>query len=131
MAYTILVVDDSKTVRRMIARAISLSGLAVNQVHDAEDGRQGLAAVREHWVDLVVTDINMPQMNGIELVRALRGDELTRNLPVVVVSTEGSEQRIHELEELGIQGYLRKPFTPEGIKAAVESALEMAHADGS
>lgn len=127
MAYNILVVDDSKTVRKMISRAIDVAGIDVNELREAGDGEEALVLLREKWIDLVLTDINMPRMDGMQLVDEMWSDDLLRQIPVIVVSTEGSEQRIAELWEKGIRGYLRKPFTPENIKAAVESALEGEH----
>lgn len=127
MAYNILVVDDSRTVRKMISRAIEIAGVDVNELREAGDGEEALRILREKWIDLVLTDINMPRMDGMQLVDEMWSDDLLRQIPVIVVSTEGSEQRIAELWEKGIRGYLRKPFTPENIKAAVESALEVEH----
>ena len=123
MSYNILVVDDSKTVRRMIAKALEVAGIPLNQVHQAENGREALAVLEEEWIDLVLTDINMPEMDGMELVRTMAEGELLQTVPVVVVSTEGSEERISELKQRGIRGYLRKPVTPESIKTTVEGIL--------
>ena len=123
MSYNILVVDDSKTVRRMIAKALEVAGIPLNQVHQAENGREALAVLEEEWIDLVLTDINMPEMDGMELVRAMSEDPTLQGIPVVVISTEGSQERIDELKQRGIRGYLRKPFTPESIKDLVQSTL--------
>ncbi len=123
MAYDILIVDDSSTVRRMIAKTLGMTGIDVNELHQAANGQEALDLLADNWVDLVFTDINMPVMDGIELVRQMAADGVLQQMPVVVVSTEGSEARIQELQDLGIRGYLRKPFTPEAIKDVVTEIL--------
>jgi two-component system, chemotaxis family, chemotaxis protein CheY len=123
MGYNILIVDDSITVRAMIAKALKLSQLPLGEIYQAGNGQEALEALKANWTDLVLTDINMPVMNGLELVRQMAADELLRTVPVVVVSTEGSQARIDELKSHGIRGYLRKPFTPEVLKAEVENIL--------
>jgi two-component system chemotaxis response regulator CheY len=127
MAYNILIVDDSLTVRKMIAKTLTLSGVPLNEPFQAENGREALSVLEDNWVDLVLTDINMPEMNGMEMVRHMSEDALLQTVPVVVISTEGSDERIQELKERGIQGYIRKPFTPEAIKDKVEEILGGPH----
>lgn len=123
MAYNILVVDDSTTVRAVLAKTLDLAQIPVNQLYQAANGRQALGILQETWIDLVLTDINMPVMDGMELVKEMAADGLLRQVPVVVISTEGSEVRIAELKQQGIQGYIRKPFTPEQVKEVVEHVL--------
>lgn len=123
MSYNILVVDDSPIIRKMIRRSLGLAGIELGDVHEAENGREALDALDRHWIDVVLTDIHMPEMNGIELVEQMARDQLLARLPVLVVSTERSEERIGHLERLGIRGYLTKPFTPEQIRDAVVRAL--------
>ena len=123
MAYNILVVDDSATVRAMITKTLGMAGLDLQEIHQAKNGREALDLLQTHWIDLVLTDINMPEMDGLEMVQTMAADGLLRTVPVVVVSTEGSETRIQELRQQGIRGYVRKPFTPEEVKAVVENVL--------
>lgn len=123
MAYNVLVVDDSATVRAVVVKALHLSGLPLQEVMLAANGREALAVLRDHWIDLVLTDIHMPEMDGFELVRAMSADGLLGTVPVVVVSTEGSETRIDELRLQGVRGYIRKPFTPEELSGVVRAAL--------
>lgn len=118
MAFNILIVDDSAVMRAMIARVVRLSGVPLGAVLEAGDGAAGLAALREHWVDLVLLDVNMPVMDGEEMLHRLRADPETAVLPVVVVSTEGSEARRHALEALGAS-FVRKPFRPEELREVV------------
>jgi len=79
------------------------------------------------WVDLILTDINMPCMNGEEFVRRLEQDECLRSIPVLVVSTDSTSQRIRQMLTLGAKGYLAKPFTPEGLRGELERLLEVTH----
>jgi two-component system chemotaxis response regulator CheY len=123
MSYNILVADDSATVRAMVAKTLGMAKIPLHELHQAKNGSEALAILAGHWIDLVLTDINMPEMDGMELVRRMSEDEVLSRVPVVVVSTEGSETRIEELRRHGIRGYIRKPFTPEEIKAVVEGIL--------
>jgi len=123
MAYSILIVDDSRTVRRMIDKTIGLAGVQVARVDQAANGQEALARLEESSFDLVLTDLNMPVMDGMELVRTMSERGWLSRTPVVVVSTEGSDERIQQLRRYGIRGFLRKPVTPEGIKTIVEGVL--------
>jgi two-component system chemotaxis response regulator CheY len=118
MAFNVLVVDDSAVMRAMIIRVVRMSGVPLGEFHEAGNGAEGLARLREHWVDLVLLDVNMPVMNGEEMLRRLRADPDTAHLPVIVVSTESSETRVHALEELGV-AFIHKPFAPEELRATI------------
>ena len=118
MAFNVLVVDDSAVMRSMITRVVRMCGVPLGEFYEAGNGAEGLRAVREHWVDLVLLDINMPVMNGEEMLRHLRADPETASLPVIVVSTESSETRVHTLEELGV-AFVHKPFAPEDLRATI------------
>lgn len=109
--------------RAMLQRTLSLSGLELSDCAMVENGAQALELLRQRWFDLVLTDINMPVMDGMELVHRMAGDDVLRSVPVVVISTEGSQQRIDDLQRNGIRGYIRKPFTPEQVKELVEGVL--------
>jgi two-component system, chemotaxis family, chemotaxis protein CheY len=123
MAYNILVVDDSETVRAVIAKAISMSGVEVNTLHSAGNGQEALEILNREWVDLVFADINMPVMSGVEMVRRMKADDGMKAIPVVMVSTEGSATRIKDLMDIGVKAFLRKPFTPEGLKATIDGIM--------
>ncbi len=122
MALHVLIVDDSAVSRKMIARTLEMSGLDIAVVHEAGDGNQALEVLEHNWMDLALVDINMPNMNGEELVMRLRARPETAMLPVVVVSTEGSETRIAKMHTLGAE-FVRKPFSPEGLRVAVMGLL--------
>jgi two-component system, chemotaxis family, chemotaxis protein CheY len=118
MAFNVLVVDDSAVMRAKIARVVRLSGVPLGEMYEAGDGAEGLRVVAEQWVDLVLLDINMPVMNGEEMLRRLRARPETASLPVIVVSTESSETRVHALEELGV-AFVHKPFAPEDLRDTI------------
>lgn len=129
MAYNILIVDDSAVTRQILIRTIRLSGLPLGEVLQAGNGQEALAVLDSHWADIVFTDINMPVMDGLQFVEELQKRDDWERLPVVVVSTEGSKNRIEELERTGISGYIRKPFTPEEVAEMIEKILgEKPHA---
>ena len=123
MSYNILVVDDSRTTRAVIAKTLNLAGIPINELHEAENGRKALDILDDNWIDLVLADINMPEMDGVEMVDRMSEDGLMKTIPVVIVSTEGSKTRIEEMRSKGVRAYVRKPFTPEIIKDIVEDIL--------
>ncbi|HPO15431.1 MAG TPA: response regulator [Candidatus Hydrogenedentes bacterium] len=123
MALNILVVDDSATVRAVIAKTLQLSGVAIGAIHTAANGEEALSVMKEQWIDLVFSDINMPVMGGIEMIQHMHRDAMLRNIPVVVVSTEGSAARIEQMKAQGVRAYIRKPFTPEMVRTVVEEIV--------
>jgi two-component system chemotaxis response regulator CheY len=118
MALNVLVVDDSAVMRTMIIRAIGLSGLPVKEVFQAGNGEEAIEVLSRTWIDLALVDINMPVMDGIELITRVRELPDLKDLPVVVVSTESSTTRIAQLEEKGAR-FVHKPFSPEKLRTAV------------
>ena len=123
MAYNILIVDDSLTARTFIARTLEIAGVALSNIYQAGNGQEALAVLQREWVDLVFADINMPVMNGVELIRQMRANDLFKATPVIIISTDRSTHRMNELKEAGVQAYLTKPITPEELKATVERFL--------
>lgn len=128
MALNILVVDDSPVMRSFIRKVIGMTGLDVGEICEAAHGGEAMVLLRQRWMDLVLTDINMPGMNGEELVRQMAADDMLRTVPVIVVSTDSSDHRVAMLLALGAKGYVTKPFPPDGLCAEVERVLEAAHA---
>ncbi len=112
----VLVVDDSAVTRQLIRRTIGLSGLDISEVLEACDGADAIRVLAAHGADVLITDINMPGMGGVELVQAVRGDRVLAKIPVLVVSTDGSTARRDVMAGLGISGYLSKPFRPEDLR---------------
>jgi two-component system, chemotaxis family, chemotaxis protein CheY len=129
MSINVLVVDDSMTIRAMIKKALSLSIPELGEVHEAENGIMALAQLTQNNVDLVLTDINMPRMDGVQLITKMKQIPKLADIPVVVISTDGSTERIGDLETLGIRGYLHKPFRPEQLKEVLLHILEISHDD--
>lgn len=120
----LLIVDDSPVMRAFIRRVLDLAGLECDPCLEANDGIEALAVLRERAIDLVLTDINMPRMDGEELVRQMSADEALRHIPVVVVSTDRTESRMGKMSSLGACGYVSKPFTPEQMRDAIEAILQ-------
>jgi len=118
-----MVVDDSDTIRAVLERTLIMTRLPVDEIIQAVNGRDALKKLADKWVDIVFTDIHMPEMDGESLVDAMNRDPELADIPVVVVSTEGSTTRIAELRRKGIKGYLRKPFTPEAIRDIIVETL--------
>jgi len=123
VSYRILIVDDSCVVRSMVKKAVAMAGLDIEEVHEAGNGREALQVLQDHWVDMVFTDLHMPEMSGIELVEAMARSGVLATTPVVVVSSDPSESRAEELTRLGVRAYLKKPFRPEGFRSIVEEVL--------
>lgn len=123
MAYNILIVDDSETVRAVISRTLEMAGVPINKLYEAPNGKEALQVMRDNWIDLVFSDINMPVMTGVEMIEQMQQDDLLESLPVVVVSTEGSKTRIDNLMKKGVRAYIRKPFTPEKVKEIIDELL--------
>lgn len=115
MAINILVVDDSAVMRKMIIKTIHLCGLDVNQIYEAENGREGLLVLDRGEVDFLFIDINMPVMDGMEMLSRVRQQKATKKLPVLIVSTESNKGRIEEIDRQGAV-FVHKPFTPERLR---------------
>ena len=126
MAVQLLIVDDSPAMRWFIVRVIELSGLETGKCLQAANGQEALDVLDEHRVDIILTDVNMPIMNGEEFMRRLEKDERLRTIPVLVVSTDGSEHRMRSMMALSAKGYLTKPFSPEVLRAKMEHLLGVA-----
>ena len=123
MGYNLLIVDDSSIIRKSLIKAIGIAGLEISRILEAGNGQEALELLKTEWVDLIFLDINMPVMNGVEFMKALRQNEALQKTPVLIISTEGSKLRYAELEELGIQGILRKPVRPEALAETVNGLL--------
>lgn len=123
MAYNILIVDDSFPMRAVIKKVIKASGFNSGELLEAGNGTEALQILNEKWLDLVLTDYNMPDMNGMELLKAIKGNNTLADIPVVMVTTEGSEQRVQEFLSQGATAYIKKPFTPEQIKSHLNRIL--------
>ena len=122
-AINVLIVDDSQTVREVIVKTLDMAGVETKSIYQAANGSEALEVMAQHWIDLVFSDINMPVMNGVELVAKMKASDVLESIPVIIVTTEGSETRIQDLKEKGVTAYIRKPFTPEEIRSVVDGVL--------
>lgn len=123
MAFNVLIVDDSSSMRAIIRKIMKVSGFNIGELLEAADGKEAIKVLTDEWVDLVLADINMPNMNGLELISEIKKDEMLKSIPVVMVTTEGSEKRIQESMKLGASGYIKKPFLPEEIKRTLSAIM--------
>ena len=123
MAYDILIVDDSAVVRKGSRRIIAQAGVDIGHIYEADNGQTALEILDEHHVDLVLSDLHMPIMDGLELIRRMKADEATNSVPVVIVSSEASASRIDELQTEGIANYLHKPYTPEEFRCVINNTF--------
>ena len=118
-----LIVDDSSVMRKIVERSLRQAGLGLSQVLEAGNGAEALVAVQKNQVDLILCDINMPVMDGLEFVKQLSAVENARGIPVVMITTEGSEGHVLQALSAGARGYIRKPFTPDQVKEQVIPVL--------
>jgi two-component system chemotaxis response regulator CheY len=124
MSLRVLIVDDSPAMRAFIRRVVELSGLEVAAYFQAGDGGQALQLLACEHVDVILTDINMPGMDGGQFVARLQEDVALEPIPVVVVSTDATPGRMEQMMALGARGYVTKPFSPEGLRQELERVLE-------
>ncbi len=122
MGLNVLIVDDSSVMRSMIKKTIQMSGVPVSEFFQAENGQVGLDVLDREWVDVIFADINMPVMNGIEMIDIIRNNNDQKEIPIIVISTESSTTRIQEITEKGVQ-FIHKPFTPEKLREVIDDIL--------
>jgi two-component system, chemotaxis family, chemotaxis protein CheY len=114
-----LIVDDSSVMRKIVERSLRQAGAELEKAVEASNGVEALAALQSTVVDLILCDINMPVMDGLEFVRQVGTVESAKGIPIVMITAEGSESRVVEALSAGAQGYIRKPFTPDQLKEHV------------
>ena len=125
MAFNFLIVDDSATSRGIVRKTLKLTRLPLGDIWEAANGREGLEQMRANWVDLVLADLNMPDMTGQEMIEAMTKDPLLSKLQVVVVSSEGNQSVLDSLVKQGVRQVVRKPFEPALLRGVIEQALEL------
>jgi len=123
MSFNVMIVDDSGAMRSVIKKVITLSGFKMSLCMEAGNGREALERLQGNWVDVIISDINMPEMGGLELLQALSQDALYQNIPVIIVSTEGSRERMKEALDRGAKGFIKKPFLPEDIRSVLHKVI--------
>ena len=123
MGKRVLVIDDSSTMRKIVSRALRQAGLDFDEILEAGDGQEALNLLENENVDLILSDINMPNMDGIEFLRQKREIDGIKNIPVVMITTEGGADIIGEAKELGAAGNIKKPFTPDKINEVISGIM--------
>ncbi|NIA06176.1 MAG: response regulator [Actinobacteria bacterium] len=126
MSLNILIVDDSAVIRKMIIKTLGLSALPLGEVCEAGNGQEALDIMDRQWIDLVFADLNMPVMDGEVMIEKIRSNPEWADVPIIVVSTEGSRTRIERLQSQGVR-FVHKPFSPEQICRVVDNLLELCH----
>jgi two-component system, chemotaxis family, chemotaxis protein CheY len=126
MDLNVLIVDDSAAIRKILVRVLAQTDLPIKQVHEASDGSEAIKIVESNDVSLILSDINMPNCDGLELLTQLRASPKWKDLSVIMITTEGSQAKVMEAVQLGAKGYVRKPFTAEQIKEKVLACLKPA-----
>ena len=120
----VLIVDDSAAIRKILQRVLGQASVPISQVFEAGDGCAALEILKKHPVGLILSDINMPNMDGMQLLSQVRAVDDWKSIPFVVITTEGSHTRVMEAVQLGASGYVRKPFTPDQIKEKLAGLVE-------
>jgi two-component system chemotaxis response regulator CheY len=116
MALDVLIVDDSAAIRKILHRVLVQADVPLGRVVEAGDGFEALEVLKRQKVGLILSDINMPNMDGLQLLSAVKADSAVKDIPVIMVTTEGGSSKVMEAVNLGAAGYVRKPFTAEQIK---------------
>ena len=124
MAYNFLVVDDSPIIRSVVSKCLSMSGLEIGDIFEASNGRIALDLLDDKWVDVVFADLNMPEMDGREMIQEMVDNRMIENIPVVVISSERNEDMLRWLKQVGVSDFISKPFKPEKMKSVVDRLLE-------
>lgn len=127
MSYRVLIVDDSAAMRTFVRRVMETSGFELSSCFEASNGEEALALLRTEWVDAILTDINMPVLDGEEFLRRLSQEDMLRTVPAIVISTDATKHRMDRMFALGARGYVTKPFRPEDLRAELERTLEAPH----
>ena len=123
-ALRVLIVDDSSVMRKILDRSLRQAGLEIKEVFEASNGVEALARMQQTRVDLILSDINMPAMDGLELVRQLQAVENAKGVPIVMITTEAGESQVLQALSSGARGYIRKPFSPDQIKERIIPLLQ-------
>ena len=123
MSHHILIVDDSILMRTALKRTIDMTGIETESISEVSNGAEALEILEYKPIDLILTDLNMPEMDGVELIHRLKKKSDYANIPVIVITTESSTVRIEDLRAEGIRDYLHKPFTPEEFRDTITRNL--------
>lgn len=123
MALNVLIVDDSAAIRKILHRVLLQAQLPLGQVLEANDGQEAIERLNGAGVGLILSDINMPNMDGLDLLKAVKANPNYKDVPVVMVTTEGGQEKVLQALQLGAAGYVKKPFTPDQIKEKLSGVI--------
>ena len=123
MSFNVLIVDDSNAMRAVIKKIVTISGFQMDQCLEAGNGREAMEVLSENWIDIIISDINMPEVNGLELLDQLKKNETLKEIPVIMITTEGSAERMQEAFNRGAKGFIKKPFLPEDIRKILHQVI--------
>jgi two-component system chemotaxis response regulator CheY len=131
MGIRALIVDDSAAMRSVVKKILLLSGADVSQCMEASDGIEALEILSREWVDVILTDIHMPGMDGMELLERLKEDDMLGKIPVVLITTESRKEIVARAASLGAKAHVKKPFQPETIRKVLETIMGKEFARGN
>ena len=129
MPFDLLIVDDSAAIRKILQRVLLKAEMPIGNIHEAGDGVEALAVLKANKITFGLSDINMPNMDGLQLLSRIRANDAWKSIPVILITTEGSQTKVLEAAHMGATGYVRKPFTPEQINNVL-AGLTGANANG-
>jgi two-component system, chemotaxis family, chemotaxis protein CheY len=124
MALNVLIVDDSAAIRKILQRVLRQTDIQIGEILEAGDGREAIQVLEKSSVGLVLSDINMPNMDGLQMLSEIKAKPEHKKLPVVMITTEGSHDKVLEAVNLGAAGYVRKPFTADQIKEKLSGLIQ-------
>jgi two-component system chemotaxis response regulator CheY len=119
----VLIVDDSAAIRKILQRVLRQTDLPLGEIQEAGDGTEAVEILKSRSFGLILSDINMPQMDGLQLLAKIKEMEHLKNVPVIMITTEGGQGKVMEAVQLGATGYVRKPFTAEQIKEKLAAII--------
>lgn len=123
MSFNVLIVDDSSAMRAVIKKIVTISGFQMDQCLQAGNGREAMEILAGNWVDVIISDINMPEVNGLELLDQLSKNDTLKEIPVIMITTEGSSERMQEAFKRGAKGFIKKPFLPDDIRKILHQVI--------
>ncbi len=123
MSLDLLIVDDSAAIRKILRRVLLQTEISIGSIYEAGDGLEALGVLQQQTVGLILSDINMPNMDGLQFLRRVKSETSWKQVPVMMITTEGSPEKVLEALQLGASGYVRKPFTPDQIQEKLSAIL--------
>ena len=123
MPKSVLIIDDSNTMRKIVTRSLRQAGFEFDKILEAGDGQEALQVLAGEKVDLILSDINMPNMDGVEFLRNKTADDALKGIPVVIITTESGSDILKEALALGAAGAIKKPFTPDQVQAVLGTVI--------